>query len=138
MSAADNLCKRRVVALCGGIGGAKLVLPGVAGIESLLAEDARTITDAGGEYNALRVPIAGRSKVAVFHLRVTQRRGPAARVALRMVNGLTAVVIEFAESHRRAVPRVVLRCQLDHEGRSREIQSLLAPRKLTGIGRLRD
>ena len=104
-----------------------------AALEALLTVSARTVTDAGGEFNALRGPLSGRTRVARFHLRVAARRAAGARVEIRNVNGLPALVIEFAESHRGAAPRLVLRCELDGEGRIRELHSIMAPAKLTAI-----
>ena len=105
----------------------------VPALEALLTVSARTVTDAGGEFNALRAPLSGRTRVARFHLRVAARPAAGARVEIRNVNGLPALVIEFAESHRGAAPRLVLRCELDGEGRIRELHSIMAPAKLTAI-----
>lgn len=102
-------------------------------IEALLADAVRTITDGGGEYTALRVPLVGRSKVTRFHLRVTQRRAHGARSQLRMVNGLPAVMIEFSDIHPRGAPRVVFRCDLTKDGHIKELHSVLASRKLTAV-----
>jgi RNA polymerase sigma-70 factor, ECF subfamily len=104
-----------------------------AALEALLTASVRTFTDAGGEFNALRTPLTGRTRVARFHLRVAARRAAGARLEIRTVNGLPALVIEFAESHRGAAPRLVLRCELDGEGRIRELHSIMAPAKLTAI-----
>ena len=104
------------------------------GLERLLAASVTTVTDAGGEYNALRSPLSGRDRVMTFHLRVAQRRGPGSSVDLCTINGTPAVRIEFGDSRRRAAPSAVLRCELDHEGRIRTLHSVLASRKLTAAG----
>jgi hypothetical protein len=104
-----------------------------AGLERLFVESVRTITDGGGEYNAVRSPIVGRERSIVFHLRVARRRGPAAAIEFCHVNGLPAVRIRFAESHRGAAPAALLRCELALDGRIREIHWILASRKLTAV-----
>src|SRR5439155_11110235 len=55
----------------------------VAGIEALLTESVRTVTDGGGVYTALHAPLVGRSRVARFHLETARRRGPISRFEMR-------------------------------------------------------
>ena len=110
-----------------------LVRQDAAGLEALLADSVKTITDGGGEFNALRRPLVGRERVAVFHLRTAKRRMPHSRFEIRWVNGMPAVVIETPDPKRRQAPRLVLRCELDAAGRIEEIHSILLPRKLTAI-----
>src|SRR5262245_25848467 len=54
MSAAGNLCKRRVVALCGGIGGAKLAL----GLSRLLGGDLMVVVNTGDDFQHLGLAIS--------------------------------------------------------------------------------
>jgi LPPG:FO 2-phospho-L-lactate transferase len=54
MSAADNPCKRRVVALCGGIGGAKLAL----GLSRLLGGDLMVVVNTGDDFQYLGLSIS--------------------------------------------------------------------------------
>jgi RNA polymerase sigma-70 factor (ECF subfamily) len=110
-----------------------LISQDMATLEALLAEGVRTVTDGGGEYNALRAPLVGRSKVVVFHLRITQRRAQGVSLIPRMMNGLPAVLVKFATARPGQVQRLVLRCDLDKEGRIQEIHSILASRKLTAV-----
>jgi RNA polymerase sigma-70 factor (ECF subfamily) len=100
---------------------------------ALLTASVRTVTDGGGEYTALHRPLVGRKAVLTLHLRVAQRRGAGARVEFRLVNGLPAVLIEYASATKRQAPRVVLRCELDPDGRIRELHTILASRKLTAV-----
>jgi len=104
-----------------------------AGLEALLAESVRTIADGGGEYTALHGPLEGRAKVALLHLRVAQRRAAGARIELRSINGLPALVIRYASAVRRQAPRAVLRCDVAADGRITALHSVLASRKLTAI-----
>jgi RNA polymerase sigma-70 factor (ECF subfamily) len=110
-----------------------LVTQDAAGLEALLTESVRTITDGGGEYNALHAPMIGRPRVAQLHLRVARRRAPGSRIEVRSLNGAPALVIQYASSERRQAPRAVLRCELTPDGRIRELHVVLASRKLTAV-----
>jgi RNA polymerase sigma-70 factor (ECF subfamily) len=103
-------------------------------LASLLSESVRTVTDAGGEYTALRAPISGRIAVARFYVRAAQLRlGSAPTVDVRLVNGLPAIVVALASPVRRQAPRTVMSFDLDEDGSIREIRTVLASRKLTAI-----
>ena len=105
----------------------------VPGMEALLADSVRTVTDSGGEYAALSAPLVGRAAVIRFHLETARRRAPVSRFEFRSVNGLPALVIETTPLRRQMAPRLILRCEVDSAGRIAELHSILAPRKLTGI-----
>jgi RNA polymerase sigma-70 factor (ECF subfamily) len=115
-----------------------LVAQDSRGLERLLAESVTTITDGGGEYNALRAPLAGKSSVIKFHLRIAQRRGARVRFEPCMANGSPAVRIVFADGKKKAAPTAVLRCELDADGRIARVHTVLATRKLTAAGFGRD
>jgi RNA polymerase sigma-70 factor (ECF subfamily) len=110
-----------------------LMAQDAAGMKRLLAGDVCTVTDGGGEFNALHRPMIGVERVATFHLRVAQRRSPSAKTELRLINGLPALVIQYAVSVRRQAPRTVLRCEVDASGRITELHAVLASRKLAAI-----
>jgi len=112
-----------------------LVRDDVPGVERLLSESVRAISDGGGEYLAARVPVVGREKVARFFLKLTRRNDPHMRVALRMINGEPAVVAEYPSARGTEAPRVVLRIDLDRDGRIAWIHSVLASAKLTAVRR---
>src|SRR6185295_8372271 len=59
-----------------------------AGLEKLIAESARVVTDAGGEFNAERTPLRGRERAMNFHLRIARRRGASAVPQPCSLNGL--------------------------------------------------
>lgn len=105
----------------------------VGGIEALLTASVRTITDGGGEYTALHAPLEGVARVVRFHLETARRRGPISRLEIRTVNGLPALFIETAAIRPQMAPRVILRCEIDADGRIRELHSILATRKLTAV-----
>jgi RNA polymerase sigma-70 factor (ECF subfamily) len=104
-----------------------------AGMEALLAADVRSIADGGGRYTALRVPVVGRGPVARFHLETARRRAPISQMEMRWMNGVAALVVETRPLRPQMAPRLVLRCEVDAEGRIRELHTVLAPRKLTGV-----
>jgi len=110
-----------------------LVTQDVDGATALLTASARAVTDGGSEYTALHRPLVGRKAVLTLHMRVAQRRGAGARVEFRSVNGLPAVVIEYASAIKRQAPRAVLRCELGPDGHIRELHTILASRKLTAV-----
>jgi RNA polymerase sigma-70 factor (ECF subfamily) len=105
-----------------------------ARVEALLAESARTSTDAGGAYTALATPLVGRARVARLYLTATMHRAAGGtRREIRLVNGLPAVLITVLAPVRRQAPRTLLRCELDAEGRIELVQAVLAPRKLAAL-----
>ena len=110
-----------------------LVTHDVDGAAALLTASARAVTDGGGEYTALHRPLVGRQAVLTLHMRVAQRRGAGARIEFRPMNGLPAVLIEYASAIKRQAPRVVLRCEVDVNGHIRELHTILASRKLTAV-----
>ena len=108
-----------------------LLAQDVRGVEKLLAESVRTITDAGGEYTALATPLLGRARVARFYLAAAlHRRTGDPRVVIRQVNALPAAIITLARPVRRQAPLTVLRCELDREGLIAVVHAVLASRKL--------
>jgi len=105
----------------------------VAGVESLLAESVRTITDGGGEFTGLHQLLIGREKVMQLYLSVAKRRAGGARTELRSINGEPAVLIEYAHAEAKQAPRAVMRCQLDQHGLIVELHTIFATRKLTDV-----
>ena len=111
-----------------------LLAQDVRGVEEILAESVRTVTDADGKYTALATPLLGRSRVARFYLRAAAERSLRdPRVAISQVNALPAAVITLARPVRRQAPLTVLRCELDKDGRIAVVHAILAPRKLHAI-----
>jgi RNA polymerase sigma-70 factor (ECF subfamily) len=50
-----------------------------------------------------------------------------------MMNGLPALVIEFADQSPREAVRIVQRCEIGPDGCIKELHSILASRKLTAV-----
>ncbi|MEP7336440.1 MAG: sigma-70 family RNA polymerase sigma factor [Acidobacteriota bacterium] len=106
----------------------------VAGVESLLADGVRQLSDGGGEFIAARVPVIGREKVALFNLRVAQQATMAqVKFDWRMLNGMPALITEYPQAPPQYARRTVTFCELDAEGRIRRIHNVLATRKLTWV-----
>jgi RNA polymerase sigma-70 factor (ECF subfamily) len=104
-----------------------------AAIAGLLAPDVRAVSDGGGEFHAARVPVVGAAKVAKFFRRLNARRVPGERSAVRMLNGLPAIVFEFATGRPGDPPRGTFHVDLDADGRIRAIHSVLVTRKLGAV-----
>ncbi len=105
----------------------------IDGLTKLLADDVRTVTDGAGEYTALPRPLVGRPQVMRLYLQVARRRAAGARFDTRLVNGLPGLVVEFATTVRRQAPCALLRCELNPEGRIRELHAILGPHKLAAV-----
>jgi RNA polymerase sigma-70 factor, ECF subfamily len=107
----------------------------VAAVEALLVEDARALSDGGGEFLAARKPVVGRARVAHLYLGLMRRAPAQLRVEARVLNGLPAFVVDQAGEGRTA-PRLTLQCAVDAAGRITAVYSVLATRKLTAVGPL--
>ncbi|MCW5829918.1 MAG: sigma-70 family RNA polymerase sigma factor [Deltaproteobacteria bacterium] len=105
-----------------------------AGMEKLLAADIRVLSDGGGEFNAARVPVTGVSRVVKFYLNLMKTYTGQMGVSLKWLNGLPAVITNFSNGRPGDPPRSVLQCDMDANGRIREIHAILASRKLAALG----
>jgi RNA polymerase sigma-70 factor (ECF subfamily) len=105
------------------------------GAASLLAEDARHLSDGGGEFIAARVPVVGRDKVILFNSRIAQLADGKLSFEWRILNGLPALVIDYPDVPKGAARRQITTCELDAQGQIKRIYSVLATRKLTAISR---
>jgi RNA polymerase sigma-70 factor (ECF subfamily) len=109
-----------------------LVSHDTATLEGLLASDARALSDGGSEYAAARRPVLGRSRVIRLAVGLSEHRGISS-AGIRMLNGLPAVVFEFATSAKRQAPRGTLSYELDRDGRIKSIYTVLTTRKLSAV-----
>ena len=115
---------------------ARLMAGDTPGVEALLAESVRTITDSAGEFSALSQPLVGRARVARVYLAAAAERAKCEpEVQLRTLNGLPAALIALRRPLRRQAPRSVLRVELDGDGKIELVQALLASRKLERVFR---
>jgi RNA polymerase sigma-70 factor (ECF subfamily) len=104
----------------------------VAGVEAMLAKEARAISDSAGEFPSNRVPIVGRTKVAALLVGIV--KGLRLRRAdVRVLNAHPAVVAE-REPKAGFAPRWVTQMEFDESGLVTAVYTVLATRKLTRIG----
>ena len=99
----------------------------------LLATDVRILSDGGGEFLAALKPVGGRDKIIRFYTKAFARSRLIAYSEIRFLNGLPAVIVEFADKYPREAPAVVQQLTLTPDGRIQQIYAILAPRKLTAI-----
>ncbi len=105
-------------------------------LEALLADDVRTLTDAGGEFTAALNAVKGRANVLRLFLARQQKMGPPATQSIVDLNGLPALVAGWRWNARQQPPMVMLQCELDHRtGRIQRIYTVLATCKLGALRR---
>jgi RNA polymerase sigma-70 factor (ECF subfamily) len=110
-----------------------LVAQDVTALENLLAQDVVALSDGGGVYRAALKPLLGRDRVIRFYLGIARRRRPIARLEIRELNGAPALLFELGDDRPHEARRFVIRCDLDAEGRMRQIHAILAPKKLASL-----
>ena len=115
---------------------AGLIAQDVPAVEAVLAADVRALSDGGGEFRAARVPVVGRAKVARFYLHLAARRAAGSRAEIRLVNALPAALVETAGSPTGDAPRFLMMLDLDDQGATRAIYTVLATAKLTAVAPL--
>lgn len=104
----------------------------VAAVEQLLAEDVRGFGDGGGEFSAAREPIVGRARIARFYWALGRHRPPTS-VELRVVNGLPALLLQFAPGRPVDPERLVMHIELDDADRIVAVRSVMARPKLQAV-----
>jgi RNA polymerase sigma-70 factor (ECF subfamily) len=105
----------------------------VAGLESLLAADVRIISDGGGEFRAALKIVQGRDKVVRFYTKALEDNRPIAQIMLQMLNGLPALVIEYADQQEHHASRFVQYVEIGPDGLIHTLHAVLASRKLTAV-----
>lgn len=104
-----------------------------AGLERLLAEDVISLSDGGGEVPAARRPIRGRDKVLRLILGLAKKSVVEQRFAVRMLNGLPAILVDDLPTIKGAATRYTLHFDVNDEGRIRGLHAVLAPTKLSAM-----
>lgn len=104
----------------------------VAGVEAMLAKDARALNDGAGEFFAARQPILGRKNVARLYLGLAAKRTGSDRLSFRMLNGLPALVVESSAPPGFA-PRFILQVEVGPDGTIEAVHTVLATRKLLAV-----
>ncbi|MFP2924334.1 sigma-70 family RNA polymerase sigma factor [Pyxidicoccus sp. 3LG] len=106
----------------------------VAAAEAVLSSDVRALTDGGSELRAARMPLLGVERVLGVLFRLAELRGPPTAFEIQMLNGLPALVADFAAAKDPMLAtRVVMRVDLGADGRIAEFHSVLSARKLAGV-----
>ncbi len=113
--------------------GVALASGDVAQIEALLTAGARNVNDGGGEFHAARRPVLGSNRIARFMAGLRARLGPDATFAVRMINGLPALVLDWPSAPPRVASRTVVAFDVDDDGRIRALYSVLATPKLRAL-----
>jgi RNA polymerase sigma-70 factor (ECF subfamily) len=104
----------------------------VTRVEALLSPTAVTINDTNGDYRAALRIVTGSSRVARFFVGL-MKKGPPARIEVRVLNGLPALVASIDDPPPRVAPRVVLRCELGPDGRIEQVHVVVARAKLMAL-----
>lgn len=102
----------------------------VVGIEAMLAEDVKTMTDGGGEFRAALRTIVGRDKVARFYLSVVE---PDVIGHLRHLNGAPGFVFDVPSPRDHGASRYAVSIALNRGGKIAAIYVVSASAKLTAI-----
>jgi RNA polymerase sigma factor (sigma-70 family) len=97
----------------------------------MLAQDVRVQNDAGGEFLAARKIVVGRKSVTSL-LRGIAKFAPT-WVEYRQINGEPALLFEVPATPLRTARRFVMRVEIDDAGCIRELQLVMATRKLAGV-----
>ena len=105
----------------------------MAGIEQMLAEDVRAVTDGGGEFCASRQPIVGQARVARFLVKLRESRVAFGRTRIVELNGFPAALVEFDAPMGRRPPRVALALDLANDGHITRLWAIANSRKLNAI-----
>ena len=105
----------------------------VKAVEALLSDDVRAFNDSGGQFRAPPKPIVGRRNVASFYANISAKRAAGMHVDVRPMNGLPALVVECDHPPAGEAPRFVVHVEVGADGRIRELDAVLAARKLTAV-----
>lgn len=109
-----------------------LLTHNVPALEALLAEGVCARNDGAGEFFAAQRPVFGVARVIKFHLKTMRRHGRA-RMAIRNVNGMPALVVDAPSQNPRIASRAVLCIALDREGKIMRMDTIVASQKLKAI-----
>lgn len=102
----------------------------------LLAANVVSVSDGGGEFFAARVPVVGRSKVALLLSKLWQATaGFDSKSRVVELNGLYAVATERENAPPGFAGRVATLFQLDDEGLIERVYFVMASRKLKALAR---
>lgn len=104
-----------------------------AALLAVLAEDARTVNDAGGEFSAARNVVSGSDHVSRFYLGIAQAYAGEVEAEVRELNGYPAIVVTLSSPKPRQASRMVFQIEIDERDRVTEVRLVLASRKLAAV-----
>ena len=105
----------------------------VAGIESLLAENVRALSDGGGNFYAAKVPVLGAQKVALLYSNISPSSDEQVLFRFAELNGLPALVAERPHAPDGYAQNFTLAIDLDGDGLVRSLYTVMALDKLSAI-----
>lgn len=103
------------------------------GLEKLLAKDAISLSDGGGEVAAAMKPVRGRSNVIRLMLGLAARYGSLPRMEMREMNGLPGLLVEVGPMPVGFASRFTMHFEVDAAGRITRVMAVLAPGKLAAV-----
>lgn len=110
-----------------------LVAEDTGGLGALLAADAEALGDGGGEVAAPRVPVRGPERIAALLVALVGRDLSETRIDVRELNGLPALVVRRDAPPPGHAARLVVRAELDLQGKVAQVHLVLAREKLAGL-----
>ncbi len=102
-------------------------------VREMLAEDARSTHDGGGEFHAAVRVVRGRDGIVDLYRNLMRIMVMPTFAEERDYNGLPAIAIVRPTEHAKDARRLVMQIELDREGRVAHVTSVLASRKLTAV-----
>ncbi|MCO5169569.1 MAG: RNA polymerase subunit sigma [Planctomycetes bacterium] len=112
---------------------AALIAEDVPALGDLLAVDAAALGDGGGEVAAPRVPVRGPDRIAALLVALVGRDLAETRIDVRELNGLPALVVRRDAPPPGHAAHLVLRAELDLQGKVAQVHVILAREKLAGL-----
>jgi RNA polymerase sigma-70 factor, ECF subfamily len=104
--------------------------------EAYLRDDVRALSDGGGVHLAASRPVVGVRRVRILFEQLIRKQGDGFDgIELRRINGEAALLVRQRIRLKRQAPLLVMRCDVDPEGKIYAFHSILAPAKLTHIAR---
>lgn len=102
-------------------------------VRDLLAEDARSTHDAGGDFHAAVRQVRGRDAIVELYRNLMRITTIPTWAEERDYNGLPALAIIRPAKGPRDATRFVIQLELDRSGRIAHVSSVLASRKLAAV-----
>jgi len=105
----------------------------VRGIEEMLTEDVKAVTDGAGEFTAALSPVIGRTAVARLFARLAASRDGSVTVAIRNINLFPTAVIDFAAAQGRRPRRIALSVDVERSGLIAGVRVIASSKKLAHL-----